>query len=364
MKSRRLKRSVWALAALACAAVVLVTAQLLLPQEMILERVKGELEEAWGVRPDVKGFGCTILGTFRVEEIRGSDSTSWVRIGAAAEGVRGRVSLPALLGGCVNIWAEAEELRVRVISYLDSESEALLTGVSLHAAGGSSQGETRMRLAAASAEVDEVKGGRVEIKAVDRHSKFVVEEAYWDLTPGWLRFDGEFGRAGNPYLDAQVEVEGVDLARVPPAQAVARGSVSGRAEARGGVESGWGEASISFSVKEGKLMPEALEGLEGLSEVVDMALGTGEFDGGLPFRELSASLAANAAGVTVRSFGISGEGYSMRGTGFASITGKLSFLLRGDFGEQGKGNITIEGTISSPEVSWIPAEGVTGVSVR
>ena len=318
------------------------------------------------MRPDVKGFGCTILGTFRAEEIRGSDSTSWVRVGVTAGRIKGRISLLPLLRGRVKLSAGAEELRVRIISYLESESEARLTGVSLHGTGGSSEAETRMRLAATSAEFDEIKGGRVEIKAVDRHDRFVVEEAYWDLAPGWLCFDGEFGRAGNPYLDAEAEVEGIDLSRIPSAQGVVEGSMSGRAEVRGGVESGWGEASISFSVKEGKLMPEALEGLGGLSEVREMALGTGEyeFDGGLPFRELSASLGANAAGVTVRSLGLLGEGYSVRGTGFVSVTGRLSFLLQGDFGEQGKGGITIEGTVSSPEVSWIPVKGVTGVGAR
>ena len=72
-------------------------------------------------------------------------------------------------------------------------------------------------------------------------------------------------------------------------------------------------------------------------------------------------MVVNAAGVTIRSLELSGEDYGVSGTGFASMGGKLSFLLRGEFPGGRAANIMIEGSVFSPKVSWVPLEAIAGV---
>jgi len=353
--SRRRKRAVCVILALAVIAAGLGVGQLLLPQELILEKAKDRMEAEWGVRPEVEGFRCTILGTFRADEIRAGLSTSWVRVGAAADKVRGRVSLLPLLRKRVEVGAKAGSLHGQLISLGDTDVDVLLRGVRLWARGGRGREGTWVRLESRAASVEELEGGRIRIEAVDRNGDFLLEEALWDLSPGSVRVSGEFSENSYARFSIDVEVEGLDLGRIPLARPSVDGVMSGKAEVRGGVESGWGEASISFIVEDGSIKQGALEGLGELRKLWLVDNGR-EAEEGVPFEKLAASLAVNAAGVTFRSLELSGENYRVEGTGFASISGKLSMLLGGEFPGAGKGTIWVEGSIYSPEVSWIPIE--------
>lgn len=361
--ARRRRKAVAVIVAVACVAVALGAAQLLLPQELILEKVKGRLERKWGVRPEVEGFSCTILGTFRAEKIRASNSTSWVRLGVEAERVKGRVSLFPLLRKRVELAARAEELHARLTSSVGSESEAFLSGVSLRVRENSGERETRTKLAARSAVIDDVEGGKLEVEAVDCDDAFVLEGASWDLAPGLLSVRSETRANDGGHFSVAVEVEGIELERIPAVADFVEGTISGRAEVRGGVASGLGEASISFVVEDGIVKGDVVEDSEELKSLRELALGNerGRLAEGLPFEKLDVSLVVNAAGVTIRSLELCGEDYRVRGTGFASMGGKLSFLLRGEFPGRRAANITIEGSVFSPKVSWVPLEAIAGV---
>lgn len=361
--ARRRRKAVAVIVAVACVAVALGAAQLLLPQELILEKVKGRLERKWGVRPEVEGFSCTILGTFRAEKIRASNSTSWVRLGVAAEKVKGRVSLFPLLRKRVELAARAEELHARLTSSVGSESEAFLSGVSLRVRENSGERETRTKLAARSAVIDDVEGGKLEVEAVDCDDAFVLEGASWDLAPGLLSVRSETRANDGGHFSVAVEVEGIELERIPAVADFVEGTISGRAEVRGGVASGLGEASISFVVEDGIVKGDVVEDSEELKSLRELALGNerGRLAEGLPFEKLDVSLVVNAAGVTIRSLELCGEDYRVSGTGFASMGGKLSFLLRGEFPGGRAANITIEGSVFSPKVSWVPLEAIAGV---
>ena len=361
--ARRRRKALAVIVAVACVAVALGAAQLLLPQELILEKVKGRLERKWGVRPEVEGFSCTILGTFRAEKIRASNSTSWVRLGVEAEKVKGRVSFLPLLRKRVELAARAEELHARLTSSVGSESEAFLSGVSLRVRENSGARETRTKLAARSAVIDDVEGGKLEVEAVDCDDAFVLEGASWDLAPGLLSVRSERRANDGGHFSVAVEVEGVELGRIPAVADFVEGTISGRAEVRGGVASGLGEASISFVVEDGIVKGDVVEDSEELKSLRELALGNerGRLAEGLPFEKLDVSLAVNAAGVTIRSLELSGEDYRVSGTGFASMGGKLSFLLRGEFPRGRAANITIEGSVFSPKVSWVPLEAIAGV---
>jgi hypothetical protein len=360
---RRRRKALAVIVAVACVAVALGAAQLLLPQELILEKVKGRLERKWGVRPEVEGFSCTILGTFRAEKIRASNSTSWVRLGVEAERVKGRVSFLPLLRKRVELAARAEELHARLTSSVGSESEAFLSGVSLRVRENSGERETRMKLAARSAVIDDVEGGQLEVEAVERDDLFVLQGASWDLAPGLLSVRSETRANDGAHFSVAVEVEGIELGRIPAVADFVEGTISGGAEVRGGVASGLGEASISFVVEDGIIKRDVVEDSEELKSLGELALGNerGRLDEGLPFQELDVSLVVNAAGVTIRSLELSGEDYRVSGTGFASMGGKLSFLLRGEFPGRRAANITIEGSVFSPKVSWVPVEAIAGV---
>jgi len=361
--ARRRRKAVAVIVAVACVAVALGAAQLLLPQELILEKVKGRLEQKWGVRPEVEGFSCSILGTFRAEKIRASNSTSWVRLGVEAERVKGRVSFLPLLRKRVELTARAEELHARLTSSVGSESEAFLSGVSLRVRENPSEGVTEISLASGSAVIDEVEGGKLEVKAVDRDDLFVLEGASWDLAPGQLNVWSEPRANDDAHLCVVVEVEAIELGRIPAVADFVEGTISGRAEVRGGVASGLGEASISFVVEDGTIKRDVVEDSEELASLRELALGNerGRLAEGLLFEKLDVSSVVNGAGVTIRSLELSGEDYRVRGTGFASMGGKLSFLLRGEFPGGRAANITIEGSVFSPKVSWVPLEAIAGV---
>jgi hypothetical protein len=361
--ARRRRKALAVIVVLVCVMVALVAAQLLLPQELILEKVKGRLEKKWGVRPEVEGFSCTILGTFRAEKIRASNSTSWVRLGVEAERVKGRVSLLPLLWKRVEVAARAEELHAGLTSSVGSESEVFLSGVSLRVRENPGEGVTEIWLASGSAVIDEVEGGKLEVEAIDRDDGFVLEGASWDLAPGLLSVSGEIKDNDRPRFSVNVKVEGVELGRIPSVMDFVEGTLSGKGEVRGGVASGPGEASISFVVENGNVKRDVMKEFEELDILRELALGddVGEFGEGFPFQKLDVSLVVNAAGVTIRSVELLGEGCSVTGTGFASIGGKLSFLLRGEFPRRGAANITIGGSVFSPEVSWVLLEPIAGV---
>ncbi len=317
-------------------------------------------------RPDVEGFRCTILGTFRIESLRARCLTPDVLVEMTAAKVKGRLCLFNLLLKRVKLSAKAGELTVRVIPSLGSPQRLCLRDASLRIVSSRSEGTTRIGLSSAAVAIGDENGERFKFRGIMDREAFVLEGAELDMGPGTLLVKGKVTRGEFRYFDVQLQAADLRLGRLASISDFVDGVVSGEADAKGELRSGLVDGEATLRVTDGMVKEPVLERFGELEALSLLAFGDGASGSasGIPFRSMDISLFTNAAGVTFRSLNVSGEGYTLAGTGFVSLAGGLSFLLRGQVRDQAATSITVGGDIFSPQVSWMPISGSSEGGLR